>query len=278
MFKMTPHKTSQQGSKMHSHTISAFNTAVHSPNKMHDDDTASKFGFTGGLVPGVEVYAYMAHWPCTLWGEDFLNGGRMQGRFLKPVYDGEDTDVTAIETATGLDLQVNTAGANPAAVGMASPSDDRVLPEIPFAPRKQYDDMERASFESLPVGKVLGSVQESFSAEESRWYLDAVRDHNSLFTEKRYAHPGFLLRRANFVLALDVKLGPWIHVESDVTFHSPLRDGEPYETRAIVTDNRDHKGHLMVDLDVMITAFDRPVMSGMHRAIYEPRQVRENAA
>jgi hypothetical protein len=43
--------------------VSAFNTAVTSENKIHDDSIAPQLGFRGGLVPGVEVYAYMAHMP-----------------------------------------------------------------------------------------------------------------------------------------------------------------------------------------------------------------------
>ena len=30
-----------------------------SDNKMHSDDVAARYGFSGGLVPGVAVYAYM---------------------------------------------------------------------------------------------------------------------------------------------------------------------------------------------------------------------------
>ena len=35
--------------------VSAFNTAKQSENKMHDDVVAQRYGFSGGLVPGVEV-------------------------------------------------------------------------------------------------------------------------------------------------------------------------------------------------------------------------------
>jgi hypothetical protein len=41
--------------------VRAFNTAVASDNKIHDDAVRQQFGFRGGLVPGVEVYAYLAH-------------------------------------------------------------------------------------------------------------------------------------------------------------------------------------------------------------------------
>ena len=48
--------------------VSANNTAKASENKIHDDATARRFGFTGGLVGGVHVYAYMTHLPVASLG------------------------------------------------------------------------------------------------------------------------------------------------------------------------------------------------------------------
>ena len=76
-------------------TLIAFNTATASENKIHDDSVASRFGFTGGLVPGVDVFAYLAHAPMAAWGQEWLAGGQMRARFNKPVYDGDPTTVTA---------------------------------------------------------------------------------------------------------------------------------------------------------------------------------------
>ena len=75
------------------YSIVAFNTAKASENKMHDDTVARKFGFTGGLVPGVEVFAYMSHVPLQAWGRAFLERGRMEARFAKPVYEGDTATV-----------------------------------------------------------------------------------------------------------------------------------------------------------------------------------------
>ena len=88
----------------------AFNAAKLSENKMHDDTVAKKFGFTGGLVPGVDVYAYMSHAPLTVWGRAFLERGHMEGRFGKPIYDGETATVTAVERDGGLDIQIESRG------------------------------------------------------------------------------------------------------------------------------------------------------------------------
>src|SRR5207245_2032969 len=48
--------------------VQAYNTAKQSENKMHDDTVAKRFGFSGGLVPGVDVMAYMMHLPVDKWG------------------------------------------------------------------------------------------------------------------------------------------------------------------------------------------------------------------
>src|SRR6201988_3200722 len=88
------------------HRVEAFNTAKDSENKIHDDAVARQFGFTGGLVPGVEVYAYMTHLPVQHWGRAWLERGAAECRLLKPVYDGDTAVVTAAEGAAGLDLRI----------------------------------------------------------------------------------------------------------------------------------------------------------------------------
>ena len=71
------------------HSVRAFNTAAASENKIHDDTVAQRFGFRGALVPGVDVFAYMAHVPVAHFGCTWLKRGQAECRFLKPVYDGD---------------------------------------------------------------------------------------------------------------------------------------------------------------------------------------------
>ena len=87
-------------SRLETYRVQAYNTAKQSENKMHDDTVAKRFGFSGGLVPGVDVMAYMMHMPVAKWGRAFLERGLIDARFVKPVYDGETADVTAEEQAT----------------------------------------------------------------------------------------------------------------------------------------------------------------------------------
>ena len=46
---------------------------------------AGRFGFTGGLVGGVHVYAYMTHLPLAHWGRVWLERGTGDCKFGKPV-------------------------------------------------------------------------------------------------------------------------------------------------------------------------------------------------
>ena len=86
--------------------VHAFNTAKASENKIHDDTVAARFGFTGGLVPGVDVYAYMTHQAVAKWGRAWLEHGTAECRFGKPVYDGEIAEVEATVIEGGIGLSV----------------------------------------------------------------------------------------------------------------------------------------------------------------------------
>src|ERR1700730_3808017 len=72
-------------SRLEAYRVQAYNTAKQSENKMHDDTVAKRFGFSGGLVPGVDVMAYMMHLPVAKWGRAFLERGLIEARFVKPV-------------------------------------------------------------------------------------------------------------------------------------------------------------------------------------------------
>ena len=265
------------------HTVQAFNTATASENKIHDDETAQKFGFQGGLVPGVEVYAYMAHVPVARWGTDWLERGQAEARFVKPVYDGHEAiakgTVKADDPST-LELSIESLGQT-CATGHASLIDE---PVVAFAPedipaKALPQERPPASPTSLVEGSTLGTVPFCWTKQEAQTYLEEVRETEPLYLKEGICHSGFLLRAANSALAQNVLLGPWIHVGSHIQHQSLARFDEPLEARSRVLKNYEQKGHLFVVLDVLILAdAKRPVASIRHTAIYLPRQVRDHAA
>ena len=73
--------------------IKARNTSTQSENAIHHDDVARSYGFAGGLVPGVTVYAYVTHPLVAAWGPDWLERGTASVRFTKPLFEGDEAVV-----------------------------------------------------------------------------------------------------------------------------------------------------------------------------------------
>ena len=72
----------------------------------------------------------------------------------------------------------------------------------------------------------------------------------------------------------NVKLGPWIHVGSKVRNAGVARVGESLVARSRVSGNYERKGHLFVELDVLVLGDGvRPLAQVQHTAIYRPRQL-----
>ena len=255
---------------MQPYSLVAFNTATASANKIHDDEVARRFGFRGGLVPGVDVYAYLCHPPVETWGIDWLERGTMRARFHAPVYDGHRVDIVPGEDGR-LELR-DDSGALCADAWAALPTDVAQAPDPADWPDVgQSEDPPPASPEVLVPGTAFGLASHGFHADRAQEYLDDVRATSAVYAEHRVAHPGWVLRDANYVLSTNVRLGPWIHVESVVQHHDVVRDGQEVTARALVTKEWEHKGHRFVELDVLHLGDGRPVARTMHTAIYQPR-------
>lgn len=257
------------------HRVMAFNTAANSENRMHADDVASQYGFRGGLVPGVDVYAYMTHPIVAAWGADWLTGGWISVRLLKPVYDGAEAIVTtAPNGADAFEITVESGGLV-CASGRAerrAPASSAVRTDmLPAAPLP--GERPPASPETLVPGTILGTVGERFAGHGADDYLANVRDPSKLYLAERIAHPGWLLKPANTILRDNVRLGPWIHVGSEIRYLDRVHDGEMLSIRGRVDATYEKRGHRFTELDVLVLAGDdRPVVAVRHTAIYEPRR------
>jgi hypothetical protein len=260
-----------------SYRVEAYNTAKYSENRIHDDSVARRFGFTGGLVPGVDVYAYMSHPPVARWGRAWLERGTLDCRFQKPVYDGAMTDIVAQPEGEGLRLSVRSGGAD-CAQGTATLPPTPTVPELadyPYPPAPP-DEAARppAGAASLAEGNLLGIRPVEVTPDFAAKYCADVRETLPLYRDEGLVHPGLILRLCNWALTHNVVLGPWIHVGSQVQNLSAARIGETLTVRARVVRNYDHKGHLFVDLDALALAGGaRPLARILHTAIYRPRQV-----
>jgi acyl-coenzyme A thioesterase PaaI-like protein len=255
--------------------IKARNTSTQSENAIHHDDVARSYGFAGGLVPGVTVYAYVTHPLVAAWGPDWLERGTASVRFTKPLFEGDEalvagptdagveggTATVSVRTGSGAECSTATATLPHEPVSAPDPAGYVAAP-LPA-------ERPPAVASNLCVGRVMGSPVNRYDADAAAAWLDKVEDHLALYRgPPAYVHPAFYLDQANKALSQNVRLGPWIHVSSVVQHLSAARVGETLATRGRVRTLFEKKGREFVELDLLISASGRPVAHVLHTAIY----------
>ena len=269
------------GAELPRYRASAAMPAEPVENKIHEDGLARTMGFRGGLVPGVTVYAWMTHPVVEALGTAWLERGTFSARFTKPVYFGEDVTVCAsiaerTEASTTLLVRVLDAqGATCATATMGLPlAPAPPAPELtayPAAPLPaERPQVSRALLESRTV---LGTPDQMLDEPAAQAFLDRVSEPLALYRGPGApAHPGLYLDLANRALSRNVRVSPWIHVESQGRHLCVARVGERIEARVRVQNLFERKGHEFVELDILLVAGGtRPIAAIRHVAIYQLR-------
>jgi acyl dehydratase len=262
--------------------VRARNTSADSDNKIHDDAVAATYGFRGGLVPGVAVYAYMTVPLASRFGLAWLERGSMQVRFHQPFYEGDEVVVRAeiggdpaaqqISITAGREDDVACATAFATIGDLTAWLGEPRLEDYPEAALPAFEERPVASRETLEPGSVLGTVREKLDLKDTA-LLESIDERLPVYTgADAIAHPMTLLALANQSLMQNYRLGPWIHAASDLVNHSAARDGETISARGRIRDCYERKGHEFVVLDLLLVADGhRAVQQVRHTAIYRPR-------
>src|SRR6266852_1498379 len=158
-------------SRIEPYRVLAHNTSKQSENKIHDDAVARRFGFSGGLVPGVDVMAYMIHLPVAKWGRAFLERGLIEARFVKPVYDGEMAEVSGAENEDALTIEVSSHGQLCAAGSASLPSSAPPVSISDFTETAAVTERRPVSPSSYEIGQWLGTLPRDWAGEAGRQYL-----------------------------------------------------------------------------------------------------------
>jgi len=257
------------------HRVTARNAATTSENRIHDDAVARRHGFAGGLVPGVTLYGYLTRPVVDLLGRQWLERGTMSVRLQRPVYDGQAIEARAGET-DGPDLALSLLNADGVVcasgrAGMAKEAAGFGSDAYPVAPVPPRGERPPADETSLAPGTPLATQWLTIEDPHAGAYVAALADDLNVYGPGGLAHPGFLILAANSALSSTVRLGPWVHTDSEVTNFSAVPHEAVVEVRGFVDDLFERGGHRFVRLDLMWLLGDRPVMRARHTAIYRLR-------
>ena len=269
------------GTALPEYRVSATPTHDAWENKIHEDGLARAFGFRGGLVPGVTVYSWMTHPVVAALGGAWLDHGTFSVRFARPVYFGETVTIRASVAAHSREeVTIQTRAVNDHDEVCATATMGLPLgPLLPLPDPAAYPaaalPAERpvASRVYLEQRAVLGTPQLILERAVTDAFLERVGEKLSMYREADApAHPGIYLEQANRALDRNVRVSPWIHVESHGQHLSVARVRERLETRAKVGNLFQGKGHEFVELDLLLlTEGARAVASIRHVAIYHLR-------
>ncbi len=260
---------------MTTYTTVARNTATRSENRIHSDETARRFGFRGGLVPGVTVYGYIATGLLAEpgFGESWADRGEVEVRFRSPCYEGDEVEVRYSGDGPGSAVVEVRVGDAVCVTGRASVPEEAEAPpgrSVPWAagPAPAPADRPPASEATLAAGTVLGTIELATDAATVAAYLEKIGAPE--LGHRAFIHPGMLLDGANWVLGANVVLPPWIHAGSEVRHYRAVGVGEPLEVAARVEREWLHeRGHRFVELDVAWTVDAELVATGRHVAIWQ---------
>ncbi|MBW2244737.1 MAG: hypothetical protein JRH01_22375 [Deltaproteobacteria bacterium] len=259
----------------------AFNQATKSENRIHSDEIAKEYGFRGALVPGVTVSAYLIHPAVAAWGEAWLERGRAQVVVHSPVYDRE---MFRVDVSKASPSEYDAELFDPTGARCATAHVELAEPDAMPSPSKlRHDAILGRDFERPKASrKVMEHRQrDGLLATRARWNDTAeitsyLRDPERMaapFSKLGFANPAFVLGLTNWALAGNVKMSPWLHLQTDSQNYRPIAANTELVVESSIADLFEKKGHEFIDVDMNI--FDRATealaTSVRLRAIYKLR-------
>lgn len=252
------------------HTAVARNFAEASENKIHSDDIARRFGFTGALVPGVTVFGHLA-WPLTQrLGASWLQGSWVTTRFIKPAYHAET--ISLLDRETGEDSFAVDCK-NAADVLLATLECTLEEPQPAVDPHAQLggaqgpEDRVEIAWDTVHVDEPFAMYLWKPDEALNREYAARVADDTELFRQG-VLHPHAILSQANQVLVRRFVMPAWIHTGSEVRFRRLLRVGDAIEVRAVPLEKWERKEHQFIRLYVAYVVGGEVATEIWHTAIF----------
>ena len=242
---------------MNSWKASALNTAPDSENQIHSDDLAKRYGFKGGLVPGVTVSAYLLHPVIESSGMDWLEKGYANCKITSPLYDGENFEVVSEIPREG---QTNTFLKNEDGKIIAN-AESKILENIPFKPKYRGDPLIQEEFKA-PVASFAEwkkLKEEGCKAFKFHWggdkpliYLSDEKKLPLILQPSKSGHANlsFLLGCANWILAGNAFMNPWVHLQTKSQNYKAVSLETALIAEMSVIDFYEKKGHEFIEVEV----------------------------
>ena len=242
---------------MNNWQATALNTAPDSENQIHSDDLAKRYGFKGGLVPGVTISAYLLHPVIESAGMGWLEKGYAHCKITSPLYDGENFEVISESSREG---QTNTFLKNEDGKIIAN-AESKILENIFSKPKYRGDPLIQEDFKA-PVASFAewkNLKKEGCKAFKFHWggdnpliYLSDEKKLPLILQPSKSGHANlsFLLGCANWILAGNAFMNPWVHLQTKSQNYKTVSLETTLIAEMSVIDFYEKKGHEFIEVEV----------------------------
>lgn len=257
--------------------VASLDDDPHFKGSIHDDASAQVFGYRSALVPGPVVYGYLSQIPIEVWGLDWLEGGTMSSHSRRPVYQGDEIEVSCeAMDGTSMHLVARNASGMEVASGEATfPREAAVPPDVAAWPVVPLEDPPPfVPVEVFGPGRQFGSNPIVLTRAVLDYHLREFSERWPGYAAAGVVHTGYLMRR----LVRDSVLSyrhetPGIYVTAHLQHFAHARVGDSLATSGVVRTIYERKGQHYYDSEHVVVANGTKVIAFAWRStIYVARR------
>ena len=257
--------------------ILALNDAESSENQIHSDDVARRYGFSGALVSGVNVFGYLTQPLVRHYGAAFLERGMMDVLFLKPAYQDNLLSIRTENLSQESTLRSHVTSAYNEDGTLLAKLESWLPFELPeISPRAamtqgaEISSRPEVSWDAIQIEQPAPALLWQPTAAENKTHVEVQRDRATLYqAAEALIHPYYLLEMCNQVLKNLYVMPAWVHTGSKMVLRQGLKIGQDIVIKAVPIKKWDRKGHEFIRLYVVFLVADEVALEVEHTAIYK---------
>jgi len=257
--------------------ILALNDAESSENRIHSDDVAQRYGFSGALVSGVNVFGYLTQPLVRHYGAAFLERGMMDVLFLKPAYQDNLLSIRTENLSQESTLRSHVTSAYNEDGTLLAKLESWLPVELPeispraaMTPGAEISSRHEVGWDAIQIEQPAPALLWQPTAAENKTHVEVQRDRATLYQgAEALIHPYYLLEMCNQVLKNLYVMPAWVHTGSKMVMRQGLRIGQDIVIKAVPIKKWERKGHEFIRLYVVFLVADEVALEVEHTAIYK---------
>lgn len=253
------------------------NDAESSENRIHSDDVAQRYGFSGALVSGVNVFGYLTQPLVRRYGAAFLERGLLDVLFLKPAYQDNLLSIRTENLSQESSLRSHITSAYNEDEELLAKLESWLPAELPeinpraaMTPGADLTSRPEVSWDAIQIEQPAPALLWQPTAAENKTHVEVQRDRSPIYQgSKALIHPYYLLEMCNQVLKNMYVMPAWVHTGSKMVMRQSLRVGQEILIKAVPIKKWERKGHEFISLYVVFMVADEVALEVEHTAIYK---------